>query len=54
MANAVDKAGRASIQVSDLGKAMVFNATKKSIGEKVEILEHAPILAMAKEAKPAE
>ena len=52
MAGFLDRSNKASIKTEDLAKAMVFNATKKSIadGGKAEILEHAEILKVLKEA----
>ena len=46
----LDRSSKASIKTEDLAKAMVFNATKKNIEGKNEILEHAEILKVSKEA----
>ena len=46
----LDRSSKASIKTEDLAKAMVFNATKKNIEGKIEILEHAEILKVSKEA----
>ena len=50
MAGFLDRSSKASIKTEDLAKAMVFNATKKNIEGKTEILEHAEILKVSKEA----
>ena len=50
----LDRSSKTSIKTEVLAKAMVFNATKKSIADagKSEILEHAEILKVSKEADP--
>ena len=45
------RSSKASIKTEDLAKAIVFNATKKTIAEgKTETIEHADILDISKEA----
>ena len=45
------RSSKASIKTEDLAKAIVFNATKKTITEgKTETIEHADILDISKEA----
>jgi len=51
MAGFLDRSSKASIKTEDLAKAIVFNATKKTITEgKTETIEHADILDISKEA----
>eukprot|EP00093_Oithona_nana_P001102 01102.XXX_964_215_1 [CDS] Oithona nana genome sequencing. len=52
MAGFLDRSSKASIKTEDLAKAMVFNATKKTIESAAETIEHATILELAKEATP--
>ena len=45
------RSSKASIKTEDLAKAIVFNATKKTITEgKTETIEHADILDISREA----
>jgi len=50
MAGFLDRSSKASIKTEDLARAMVFNATKTNIEDKTEILEHADILKVSKDA----
>ena len=50
MAGFLDRSSKASIKTEDLARAIVFNATKKSIEGKTETFEHAEILKVSKEA----
>lgn len=50
MAGFLDRSSKASIKTEDLAKAMVFNATKKTIEGAAETIEHATILGLSKEA----
>ena len=52
MAGLLDRSSKASIKTEDLAKAMVFNATKKTIEGATETIEHAAILDLTKEATP--
>jgi oxidoreductase len=53
VAGVFDKGNKLSIKCDDLGNAMVFNATKKTLDGKNETLEHADILKLV-EPKPIE
>ena len=53
MAGFLDRGSRASIKTEDLAKAMVFNATQKTIDSAAETIEHAKIMELAKEATPS-
>ncbi len=51
MAGLLDRGSKASIKTEDLAKAMVFNATKKTLSDgKSEIFEHSEILKLVQEA----
>ena len=53
MAGFLDRGSKASIKTEDLAKAMVFNATQKTIESAAETIEHAKIMELAKEATPS-
>ena len=50
MAGFLDRSSKGSIKTEDLAKAMVFNATKKTIEGATETIEHPAILELTKEA----
>ena len=51
MAGFLDRSNKASIKCDDLGKAMVFNSTMKTIPQNHETLENADIVKLFTEAQ---
>ena len=54
IAGFLDRSSKASIKCDDLGKAMVFNATKKTIEGPNETLENREIMQIFQEAQKQE